>query len=867
MESGAAPELAEAAANADARRQAGEDLGPPPTPTPVAKRRYDSSQTAAPRTLAPNPDIADIANPSASQTTLPAQSSPQFSSTRFPALAQATAAQAKPIIASQPTVPTAAEPASQNTSSVSQQQPSQPPSQPSRTQHHHTHHHHSHSQHKANLPGPRAGYFSDDLPRAESRPTSQSTMMPQLTRAIHQIQPQMPAVQQASEPSFRPSFNQQEREIQARMEQQQDRESQARYQQQHARRFSQEMLQQRQYQASATAAQIMSQIRPISSAAGSPETRTLPLQQPSMHASQQQQQPSMQHLVDTAAPAPNAMGAAQLRAPHQSAQPPAVKEEPRQYSMPPAPPATQPTPAPSKPAEPPRKSNLMSLLNDAEPEEPRRKRPSDQSIPSHTPTPQQQAPIAPPPPVSQSIPRRDVYGDVPSTQSAYSRPMYSQQQTQSQVPSGRQVVDLTRDQTPSHARQQPRESWPPRQPFHPSQSQPQQGSQLGSPRQALAQPNLPESRIFGNHRSVFAQHNTPRHNPSPPPHGPFAHSPHIHSRTPSLTQASQQPRHNLTPNPIQHAQQGPGSAQILQPNPYAQVDPPGTSSQPSGPVGMRPSPHLHTSHVQQQEMQGRSMNERAQSHNTNLAYSNPQTPSDGLPPHQHQHLRGPSMAEPLRARDIEFDARNRERDVGRELSQRADMLMRERDGNFAGSHLRGGGPPSQSTQDLRYTSQPPPDRGYLPPGRSHTPLSRPEHSQPPPQHSQHPSLQHPHTVLLDNVYRQQQEESHQARLREAYQREGQPRDPQSDRFAERIREEQVAHQQARIRNEELFARERDARERDARFREEMMRRERERGAPAPLPQQGQQQGQQGQAAKDWTMGVRRPWRGREEYDE
>ncbi|KAL5390137.1 hypothetical protein PMIN02_007089 [Paraphaeosphaeria minitans] len=41
-----------------------------------------------------------------------------------------------------------------------------------------------------------------------------------------------------------------------------------------------------------------------------------------------------------------------------------------------------------------------------------------------------------------------------------------------------------------------------------------------------------------------------------------------------------------------------GTLQLLQPNPYAQVNPPGMKSQPSAPIGMRPSPILHANHVE-----------------------------------------------------------------------------------------------------------------------------------------------------------------------------------------------------------------------------------------------------------------------------
>ena len=136
-----------------------------------------------------------------------------------------------------------------------------------------------------------------------------------------------------------------------------------------------------------------------------------------------------------------------------------------------------------------------------------------------------------------------------------------------------------------------------------------------------------------NHRSVFAQHNAPRHNPSPPPMSVYSNSPHMHSRTPSISGAPSGPRHGVPGTSAGHHPGTPtASGLILQPNPYAQVDPPGSNAPPSGALGMRPSPHLHTSHVAQPRDIPR-QNEHAQAQNANLSYSNPQTPIEH-PSHQ-----------------------------------------------------------------------------------------------------------------------------------------------------------------------------------------------------------------------------------------
>ena len=585
----------------------------------------------------------------------------------------------------------------------------------------------------------------------------------------------------------------------------------------------------------------MSHMRAPSNAASSPENRPLTTQ-PSRQGPPvlQSSQPAQEAFIQAAA---QPMG---IRT---ALRTPPVKEESHTFSHPLAthaqppppaqshtsvythssqaptqPPAPAPAPAPTpKPAEP-RKSNLLSLLND-EPEEPRRKKTIE--APSHTPTPQQQAPIAPPPSGSQSLPqRRDPYGDGGSTLPAYARAPYAHQSLQSQAPpSSRQVVDLTTE--PSN-RPTIRESWGGQRPNYLSG----QGQTQHPPA------STPHSSLLGNHRSLLAQHNNIRHNPSPPPIPNYNNSPHLHSRTPSLSGASaQQLRHSMGGGtPVQAAQPGPGTSQILQPNPYAQVDLPGSSSQPSAAAGMRPSPHLHTSHAaQSREMQGR--NEQSQIHNANLPYSNPQTPNEMHP--AQQHMRVGAMPEHYRSRDPrehnDFDTRNHERDVSRELSNRSDAFLRDRE-----SFVSRTGSAAPTHQDLRYQHPAQPDRGY-PGQRSHTPLARTE----PPSHPSHPSIQHG----------------------PSYREHFPLRDDRG--FSDRMRDEQ-AHQQARMRapgEDFLSARERELRdremrERDARYRDELYRRESRlpptgpSGVPGHAPPGHEQRPPPG-GAMDWVSGVPR----------
>ncbi|KAI4935530.1 uncharacterized protein J4E92_002821 [Alternaria infectoria] len=659
-------DLEQTAKEADARRERGDDLGPPPTPTPAPKRRYESTQAGPIRPIAPTPEHGSPPpNPLVHPKLSPPHSTP---SSRFSTIAQAP-------VQSKPMVPPPGYSALPETSlaSVPSIPPQQsPPAPPQRAPPQH-HHQHSMSQHKSQPQGPRAGYFSEDLPpRFESRPPSQPAGNQQAHRPLQQHAPPQPRVQEQHHSPLYRGLHFQERDVAGRPEVQQEQEAQRRFHE-HTRRISQEM----------------SQHRPF---------------------------------------APG--GAPPIMPPHPQRGPPPMQNTP--------------PPAVTKPAVEPRKSNLMSLLNDTDPEEPRRKKPSEQGPPSHTSTPLQSAPIAPPPPTTQSYTsssRRPLYEDSMAAQSPYTRPAsYAQQSSLANATSNR-PIDLTEDK------------------------------------------------------------------PS-----------------------------------------------ILQPNPYAQVDPPGSGVPPPGPMGMRPSPHLSTSHIAQQQRDSSGRNDHSQASNANLSYSNPQTPNEH-PAHPFQGLS--RLTEPYRPRDPreahDFDPRHSDRDTGRELSQRADYL-REQLSNPA---LRAPGPPMH--EDLRYQPQ---DRGYLS-QRSQTPLSRPEHGQPPPlQHPPHSSL----GVANHSLYGQRPPEEPQHHFM---------RNPRDRSMTDRIREEQAQaqaqHQAAMNREEhmrreaEQNSREREMRERDARdahYRDSIMRgRQDMRGPPPPQPSSGPgsiHDPRPPTGPMDWTSGVRHP---------
>ncbi|KAF2854457.1 hypothetical protein T440DRAFT_388523 [Plenodomus tracheiphilus IPT5] len=844
-------DLEQMAKEADVRRERGDELGPPPTPTPAPKRRYESTQATPIRQIAPTPEHkSPLMNPHA----LPKAPSPHSaSSSRFSTIAQAPV-QGKPSLPASgfPSLP---EPSLVSVPSMPPQQ--SPPAPPQRTQPQH-HHQHSMSQHKQPQHGPRAGYFSDDMPpRHENRPPPQSPANQQPPRHLQQHgQPQGRSQEQHQSPLYR-SLQFSERENVARNSVQQEQEAQHRFQ--HQRRISHELQNHRPF-GPGQPLPLMPTVR-SNSDLRSPEQRPLPYSH-SRHVSQAH---SIGHSPsDNYGQGLPSIPSAQQLPPRSSILTPPVKEEPR--NPPPLMPQPQPQPQPMshsqhqhqqlnqpsmqkapppslpKPVAEPRKSNLMSLLNDTPPEEPRRKKPSDQGPPSHTTTPQQSTPIAPPPPTSQpysSSTRRTMYDDQGAAQSSYNRPSYAQQSALPPTTANRSI-DMTNEQS---AGGRTREGWPQRPQYLHSQSHGPQSVSLPSSQPGPPQPGFNDNRMFPSHRSVFAQHNGTRHNPSPPPHG-YNNSPHMHSRTPSISGAPSQVNRHATPSTAagQQSQAASASAQILQPNPYAQVDPP-------GPIGMRPSPHLHTSHVaHQRDAPGR--NEHSQTQNANLSYSNPQTPNEHP---GHPQLGGPrGLNEPYRPRDPrephrELDSRNSDRDTGRELAQRTEYL-REQLSNPA---LRSNGPPMHD--DVRFQPQ---ERQYLP-QRSQTPLSRPEHSQTPQlQHPPHSSL----GVANHPIYNQRSHE-------EPAHRFSQPTFPRDRSIADRIRDEQAqqAQQQAAMNREEQMRRdrERDMHERelrdreiqDVRYRENLMRSRDMRGPPPPgsAPEQRpDQRAPTGPGPMDWN---------------
>ncbi|KAF2841710.1 hypothetical protein M501DRAFT_1055817 [Patellaria atrata CBS 101060] len=773
-ESGNEPEVVRLAELADERRRNGEDMGPPPAPTQPVKRRYDTTQTAAPRPLAPNPEVVvDVENPPATQQSpRNASSPPQYSASRLPTLAQAGPAPIQGRI---------------------EQAQSQPPSRPEPHQQPMVSQHHRSQQ---NPPGPRLGFFTDERP--ESRPH------------IHGTQPtQQPVRQsiQATEPAQRPSQHQRSPSQRGSkdnnyrplfMHHHREDSGSNRFSHVSQERLSQGLqhaptVQQRPQQPSSTF-----QARP--SMAAETVVPTEHRQPASEQASIQprQSQSSLRHLMEASAQTVQTppslhntprqvLAASPPNEEIRSFPPPPVQvqqqPQPQQTPLPSlaATSSLQPTPNPTpRPPEPRKTSNLASLLN-AEPEDPiPKKRYPEPAQPQANPSSLHKESSTP----TQAQPPQGLryddqyYHDQRSLQSqSYSRPSYTPHAHQQQPHQQHQQLSAQHTSRPDlptreHAIQHPppmRDPWQP----HRSFSQPN-APQSSSPHPQQAQSAFPrDSRpvVFDHRVSILGSLNTqPRHNPSPPP----AHS-YSHSRTNSYSQ--QPPQHHPPQHPAQHPAQRPPThpppgepaEHVLAPNPYAQLQPPTQQSSQA---------HAH--------LQGRvPQSESAYGSSQNHPYAS--TPSHDPP------VRGvASVLTMERERPRIIDA---ERSGERES---LDMLRRDRERE----PLRFG----------QHTPQPPlhEHQGiYPPPNDRHTPLSRGIGHPPPPP----PGHEREHRPMdpREHMLRHQHDDRAVRDARERSQREREQIFAREDELR-RLHEQRI-----------MLDRERERQEQDQRFRDQMMR--------------------------------------------
>lgn len=564
IDGGNRADLEEAALVANARRERGEDMGPPPTPTPINKRKYDNPGPPVQRNIAPHGDAMEIDDPvPGPQPPVSKHASPpQFHvQSRFSSSAQATPVPAPRVAPSPaPTPASAVTPLGQAVATARnmQQQQQQQPAM-----------------------GARMSIFGDSRP--ESRPglPATSSFRSQQGTPTSQLTQSSRTVQDAHDLDFiRNLKEEQERAI--------------RMQGQYAQQERQERMEPFQHRNSLH--QTPAHQSPSSQSLSMPQERkpvaeTRPPSpprgffQPANPARRSMDSPAFSNL----APAPvNSLANRMSFNPS-----PTKREEPRSSSVFSAPPAPPPSaPVATSASEAPKRSNLLSILNN-EPDEPKPqpKRMSDHGMqggmPQRVASPAQHplaAPPATPSLLGMSAPRREAFGQPTATAPQPQMQRFGQSSVGPSPPAVKQEP---------HSMGQGLQQPPPKQEWtsRVMGQGPEPVPHSGSPAPALEREVRP---YFSHHRaSALGPLNGPqRHNPSPPPHSLMSHS-----RTPSLsaqgpTQPPREQRSFLPPAQQQGQHQvGTPTAQPLQPTSYP-PPPPSFSQAPPSQV----QNHAHHAH-------------------------------------------------------------------------------------------------------------------------------------------------------------------------------------------------------------------------------------------------------------------------------
>ena len=524
IDSGSKPELQKAADEADARRLRGEDLGPPPAPTPIIKRKYENPQAPPSRPLAPHAEAMEVDDPALGARSQPKHASPpQF--------------QSRPQFAGPP--PTTQIPATRVVPS-----PMAAAAHPASAQ----------LQQNARQPQHTLGsrpFLS------ETRPESRQGHQPDIGfRAMQEpLRGQLSQVARSHVDAQDPQYLRnlaQEQERALRMQ----------------RQYSDDQGEQPQRQNSQHRYQ----------AQGSPLNR--PLHQP---PNRKPEERSLTPPVQTRAPFPGftrppSLGSSSFaplsgqtpfttiagRSPFSGSP---KREDFRPGSVPVGPPGQTSTPV-SHP-EPPKRSNVLSLLNNDEPDEPKPlKRDSLPSAAQRTESPISQAhPHSTSAPSVPSIRREPSFGQPSVLQSHFQRGPFG---SQSSAPSPGQS---SLKHEPISATQAPPSDWA------------SAARGIGQTSQPPSAAPVLERDVRGyyqhNHRtSLLGPLGQTRAVPSPPPTllGGIGHS-----RTPSLTTPTTQPGREQTRSSLA-GPPPPGShqpSQPLQPNPYGSQQPTSFSHQPS----------------------------------------------------------------------------------------------------------------------------------------------------------------------------------------------------------------------------------------------------------------------------------------------
>ncbi|KAL8826597.1 MAG: hypothetical protein Q9191_003703 [Dirinaria sp. TL-2023a] len=656
IERGDSRALEEAASAANEKIKRGEDMGLPPPPTIVQKRRYDTGpQIAPPRPLAPSVETTEIDKDSAGlQPSKPIKVSP-------PQLLSGSQRPTSTLIPGEPASSNAASPGPllsstgppvRPTSQSQQQRGSQP------------------------LQGPRSGFFSDDRTRPALQPQPAAPSQP------HQQIRQQP--QSEGHPlrslldSNRPS-NFDEPPVHAHDRARQDNnQGSSRYQQpvQPSQSSVSHQSTPLSQQPSTTS---QKRIAPLHSVDINIQPRVATHQQltSQQHPSVDQRQEQQRLENQTAARRTDGFGQ-----PRQTPIPSSANTRPPLNFSPPQD-GVRPNsvPAAPPPPQPPKRSNIMSILND-EPAEPQtRKRVSD-SRPSAAaaPTPPPQSPAGPiyqqqpTQPVMQYMRRDPSTGEAPSqVQQHHQRSSLGQ--VLSQHPPPQHQAPYQAQHQAQHQAQQSREpstNWATvAQRNYLERQQPyQQPQRAESPRSQTTYPPPATSRT--------PLQSMPRsHAPTPPPS--FGHS-----RNSSFVGLQSHPQ---PPPPHQLQSQ---ATPVLHPSPYTQIHPqqqmhPHHQHQHS--QSMHHNQHQsqtiqHTSHQQHQQQHQQAQRQDPprnlfpdtyKRHPEALRQEEPTTIQP--PPRQQQHQQAPGQGSTL---SLYQDAYSRRQEALRQDTLREEEALRQR---------------------------------------------------------------------------------------------------------------------------------------------------------------------------------------------
>jgi len=541
IESGSRPELEQSAIDADERRARGEDVGPPPTPTPIQKRKYDSVPSNAQRPLASQGDAMDVDEGGPPpRVQLPKQASPtQYQSQRRGTSSNMhtpiQAARAAP----SPLVSTVA-PAQAHIAAPSQMRPSQ------------------------HLLG-RLTY------NADTRPDPRSIVQPGFgLRTAEDPASRPPSQQAARTAAVTPDYvinlqQEQQRAMRLQQEQQQPHQPE-RMEQLHRQGLMRNM----------------SQGSPLSQPLHQPERKpAIEERPPSPHrpgfTSNSFPRPSHGFSTfNSSAPSPSPFPSFTQRSPFGFS--PTKREDPRPTPMSTIPPAHPPAATPT-PVEP-KRSNVMSLLNnDDDQQPPRRDNPAPAPAPPRTASPASQMHAR-----SGSI-SNPSGSSIPGVRR---EPSFGQTSLPGRVPFGQPIAaPASGPPTPKiepnpgngPLSQTPKPDWTSR--FLGQGS----GHSAGTP----AMDRDGRTYFQHNHRSsLLGSLGQPRANPSPPP----LLSGIGHARTPSLTGQPNQQAHDQARANMLGQQQSQQEARSLQTNPYGGQQMPPYSQPPSS----QAQNHAHHAH-------------------------------------------------------------------------------------------------------------------------------------------------------------------------------------------------------------------------------------------------------------------------------